>query len=62
MDPSISVTAVNTHRVRPGREAGQGIVVQFETCQHLDSWMQSKPRRSWIERVQPMVQEPETVR
>lgn len=95
MDPSISVTAVITHRVRPGREAGyeewlQGIaadarhfrgylgthilrpelglstdhviVVQFESCQHLDAWMQSKSRRSWIERVQPLIREPETVK
>lgn len=95
MDPSISVTAVITHRVRPGREAGYDewlkgiaadarnctgylgahilrpelgvssdhvIVVQFETCQHLDAWMQSETRRSWIERVQPLIREPESVK
>ena len=95
MDPSVSVTAVLTHRVRPGREAGYEewlkgiaadartcngylgahilrpelgvssdhvIVVQFETCQQLDAWMQSETRRSWIDRVQPLIREPETVK
>ena len=95
MDPSISVTAVITHRVRPGREAGYEewikgiatdarnfngylgahilrpelgvspdhvIVVQFDTCPHLESWMQSDLRKGWIERVQPLIREPESVK
>ena len=95
MDPSVSVTAVLTHHVRPGREAGYEewlkgiaadagnctgylgahilrpelgvssdhvIVVQFETCQQLDAWMQSETRRGWIERVQPLIREPESVK
>jgi antibiotic biosynthesis monooxygenase (ABM) superfamily enzyme len=95
MDPSISVTAVITHRVRPGREAGYEewlkgiaadarnfngylgahilrpelgvssdhvIVVQFETCQQLNAWMQSDARHHWLERVQPLISEPEAVR
>lgn len=95
MDPSMSVTAVITHRVRPGREAGydawlQGIaadarnctgylgahilrpelgvssdhviVVQFETCQQLDAWMQSPTRQGWITRVRPLIFEPESVK
>lgn len=95
VEPSISVTAVITHRVRPGREAGYDewlkgiaadarncngylgahilrpelgvssdhvIVVQFETCQQLESWMQSQTRRGWIERVQPFIREPESVK
>ena len=95
MDPSISVTAVITHRVRAGREAGYEdwlkgiaadargfngylgahilrpelgvssdhvIVVQFETCQQLNAWMQSDARRLWLERVQPLIREPEAVR
>ena len=95
MDPSVHVTAVITHRVRPGREAGYEewikgiaadalgydgylgahilrpelgvspdhvIVVQFETCQQLDSWMQSQTRRDWIERVKPLIREPESIK
>lgn len=95
MDPSISVTAVITHRVRPGREAGYEewikgiatdarsfngylgahilrpelgvspdhvIVVQFDTCPHLEAWMQSDLRKGWIERVQPLIREPESVK
>jgi hypothetical protein len=95
MDPSLHVTAVITHRVRPGREAGyeewlQGIagdarrchgylgahilrpelgvssahviVVEFESCQQLDSWLQSETRRSWAERVKPLIREPESIK
>lgn len=95
MDPSMSVTAVITHRVRAGREAGyeewlQGIaadarnctgylgahilrpelgvtsdhviVVQFQTCQHLSAWMQSETRHHWLERVQPLIRQPESVK
>ena len=95
MDPTTSVTAVITHRVRQGREAGynewlQGIgadarvfngylgahilrpelglssdhviVVQFDTCQHLEAWMQSETRRGWMERVQPLIREPESIK
>ena len=95
LDPSVHVTAVITHRVRPGREAGyeewikgigvdalnfEGylgahilrpemgvtadhvIVVQFDTCQHLDNWMQSETRRDWVERVKPLIREPESIK
>lgn len=95
MDPSVSVTAVITHRVRPGRETGyetwiQGIatdarsfngylgahilrpelgvssdhviVVQFDTCAHLETWLQSETRKGWIERVQPLIREPESIK
>ncbi|MEB3353366.1 MAG: antibiotic biosynthesis monooxygenase [Cyanobacteriota bacterium] len=95
MDPSIQVTAVITHRVRPGREAGYEewikgiaadarnfsgylgahilrpelglssdytIVVQFDTCPHLEAWMQSETRKSWIERVNPLIREPESIK
>ncbi len=95
MDPSIQVTAVITHRVHPGREAGYEewikgiaadarsfdgylgahilrpqlrassdytIVVQFDTCPHLEAWMQSEVRKSWIERVKPLIREPESIK
>lgn len=95
LDPSVHVTAVITHRVIPGREAGYEewikgigvdarnfdgylgahilrpemgvttdhvIVVQFDTCQHLNSWMQSETRRNWAERVKPLIREPESIK
>ncbi len=95
MDSSVQVTAVITHRVRPGRETGydewlkgiaadsrtfdgyQGahilrpelgvtsnhvIVLQFDTCQHLEAWMQSENRKGWVERVQPLIREPESIK
>lgn len=95
MDPSVQVTAVITHRVRPGRETGyeewikgigadartfQGylgahilrpelgvsadyvIVVQFDTCEHLEAWMQSQTRQGWIERVKPLIREQESIK
>ena len=95
MDSSVHVTAVITHRVRPGREAGyeewlkgiaadsrnfdgyQGahilrpelgvttdhvVVLQFDTCQHLETWMQSETRKGWVERVQPLIREPESIK
>jgi antibiotic biosynthesis monooxygenase (ABM) superfamily enzyme len=95
MDSSVHVTAVITHRVRPGRETGyeewikgiaadsrsfEGylgshilrpelgvtpdhvIVLQFDTCHHLETWMQSESRKGWIERVQPLIREPESIK
>ena len=94
-DPSVHVTAVITHRVRPGREAGYEewikgiaadsrsfdgylgahiirpelglssdhvIVVQFDTCAHLEAWMQSETRKGWVKRVQPLILEPESIK
>lgn len=37
------------------------IVLQFDTCQHLTSWLGSGTRNEWIERVQPLIQEPENI-
>ena len=94
-DPGVHVTAVITHRVRPGRESGHDewikgiaadargfdgylgahilrpqlglssdhvIVVEFATGAQLDAWMQSETRKAWIERVQPLILEPESVK
>ena len=95
MDSSVHVTAVITHRVRPGRETGyeewlkgiaadsrnfEGylgshilrpelgvtsdhvIVLQFDTCQHLETWIQSESRKGWLERVKPLISEPEVIK
>lgn len=88
------VTAVITHRVRPGRQEGyeawikgisaaarefEGhlgvsilrpqseatpnytIVLQFGSAPHLERWLGSEVRKSWIERVVPLIQEQESV-
>jgi antibiotic biosynthesis monooxygenase (ABM) superfamily enzyme len=88
------VTAVITHRVRSGREAGYEtwikgisadarqfaghlgvnilrpqpggssdyvIVLQFDSCPHLNAWLNSDIRKGWIDRVQPLIQEQESV-
>jgi hypothetical protein len=95
MDSSVHVTAVITHRVRPGRETGYEewikgiaadsrnfvgylgahilrpelgvtsdyvIVLQYDTCEHLETWMQSETRKGWVERVKPLILEPESIR
>jgi antibiotic biosynthesis monooxygenase (ABM) superfamily enzyme len=95
IDPGVHVTAVITHRVRPGREAGHEewikgiaadarcfegylgahilrpqlglssdhvIVVEFATGAQLDTWMQSETRKAWIDRVQPLILEPESIK
>jgi len=88
------VTAVITHRVRPGREEGYEtwikgisaaarefsghlgvsilrpqpgtspdyvIVLQFNTCGNLTNWLNSDIRKGWIDRVQPLIQEQESI-
>ena len=92
--PSQHVTAVITHRVKPGRQDGYEewikgisaaarefrghlgvsilrpqsgslsdyvIVLQFDACDHLKAWLNSDIRDAWIERVQPLIQEQETI-
>ena len=94
MDPSVHVTAVITHRVRPGHEKGYEewlkgiaaharrfdgylgshilrpqpgvtsdyvIVLQYDTCKHLETWMQSEIRKGWAERMKPLICEPESI-
>ena len=55
---------LGAHILRPelGVTPDYTIVVQFDTGQHLDEWMQSNTRRDWIERVKPLVLEPESIR
>ncbi|MEM9118849.1 MAG: antibiotic biosynthesis monooxygenase [Cyanobacteria bacterium P01_F01_bin.56] len=88
------VTAVITHRVRSGREAGYEewikgiaadarqfaghlgvnilrpqpgvstdyvIVLQFNSSENLEAWLSSDIRQGWIDRVQPLIQEQESV-
>lgn len=93
-DTSHHVTAVITHRVKPGRTEGyegwikgisadarqfQGhlgvnilrpqpgastdyvIVLQFDACDNLNAWLNSDIRKTWIDRVQPLIQNQESV-
>ncbi len=94
MNRNQHVTAVITHRVRPGHESSyetwmkgisaaarefEGylgvsvlrpqpgeisdyvIVSQFDSCVHLNAWFHSDIRKDWIEKVQPLIQERESI-
>lgn len=37
------------------------IVLQFDTCGHLQGWLRSEVRKSWIDRVQPLIREQESI-
>lgn len=37
------------------------IVLQFDACNHLTTWLRSDIRNAWIERVKPLIQEQETI-
>lgn len=52
------------HILRPelGLSSHYTIVVQFDRCPHLEAWMQSETRKSWIERVKPLIREPESIK
>ncbi|NER80372.1 MAG: antibiotic biosynthesis monooxygenase [Leptolyngbya sp. SIO1D8] len=52
---------VNILRPQSGVASDYVIVLQFESCPHLDAWLTSDIRKSWIERAQPLIQEQESV-
>jgi uncharacterized protein len=37
------------------------IILKFDCCQHLKAWMNSPIRKSWIDKVKPLVQSDQTV-
>jgi hypothetical protein len=39
----------------PGITATYTVIVRFDTCEHLDGWMNSPERKRLIERVQPLL-------
>ena len=55
---------LGAHILRPqlGLSPDYVIVVQFDTCPHLEAWMQSEIRQGWVERVKPLIREPESVK
>ncbi|MEM9568509.1 MAG: antibiotic biosynthesis monooxygenase [Cyanobacteria bacterium P01_E01_bin.34] len=48
-------------RPQPGASADYVIVLQFDSCSHLNAWLDSDIRKSWIDRVQPLIQDQESV-
>ena len=52
---------VSILRPQPGSSLDYVIVLQFDTCSHLTAWLGSEIRDAWIERVQPLIQEQETI-
>ncbi|MEL7509589.1 MAG: antibiotic biosynthesis monooxygenase [Cyanobacteria bacterium J06554_1] len=52
---------VNILRPQLGEALDYVIVLQFDSSPHLDAWLNSDVRKGWIERVQPLIQEQESV-
>ena len=52
---------VNILHPQPGTASDYVIVLQFDTAPHLDAWLNSDIRKSWIKRVQVLIQEQESV-
>ncbi|MGD1952453.1 MAG: antibiotic biosynthesis monooxygenase [Leptolyngbyaceae cyanobacterium] len=53
--------AVSILRPQPDSPPDYEIVLQFDTCRHLDAWLKSDTRNGWIERVKPLIQEQESI-
>lgn len=52
---------VNILRPQPGVSSDYVIVLQFDACANLNAWLNSDIRKGWIQRVQPLIQEQESV-
>jgi antibiotic biosynthesis monooxygenase (ABM) superfamily enzyme len=52
---------VNILRSQPGVTADYVIVLQFDSSVNLNSWLKSRERNAWIDRVKPLIQEQETM-
>ena len=52
---------VNILRPQPGASSDYVIVLQFDSCAHLNAWLNSDVRKDWIDRVQPLIQEQESI-
>ena len=52
---------VSILRPQPGAVPDYVIVLQFDSCDRLTAWLRSEVRRSWIERVQPIIEEQESI-
>jgi antibiotic biosynthesis monooxygenase (ABM) superfamily enzyme len=52
---------VSILRPQPGAASDYVIVLQFTTCDHLTNWLSSDTRKDWIDQVQPLIQEQESI-
>jgi antibiotic biosynthesis monooxygenase (ABM) superfamily enzyme len=52
---------VSILRPQPGVSSDYVNVLRFDTCKHLTDWLNSDIRKDWIERVQPLIQEQESI-
>ncbi len=52
---------VHILRPQPGGNPQYVIVLHFDQHHHLQAWLESAVRREWIDRVQPLIQQPENV-
>ena len=52
---------VNILRPQPGKVSDYVIVLQFDSCVNLNAWLNSDVRKGWIDRVQPLIAEQESV-
>ncbi|MDY6939496.1 MAG: antibiotic biosynthesis monooxygenase [Cyanobacteriota bacterium] len=52
---------VSIFRPQPGDILSYVLVVQFDTCDRLLKWLNSDTRHEWLERVQPLLLEPESL-
>lgn len=48
-------------RPQPGVSSDYVSVLQFNSCPNLDAWLSSDIRKGWIERVQSLIQNQESV-
>ena len=52
---------VNILRPQPEASSDYVIVLQFDSCSNLQAWLRSDVRQGWMDRVQPLIQEQESV-
>lgn len=52
---------VSIFRPKPGEPPDYVSVLRFDNCHHLKAWLDSDIRRDWIERVKPLIREPEKI-
>ncbi|MGF1498530.1 MAG: antibiotic biosynthesis monooxygenase [Elainellaceae cyanobacterium] len=48
-------------RPQPGSPSDYVIVLRFDSCDRLQSWLKSDIRKAWIDRAQPLIQAQETI-
>lgn len=52
---------VSILRPQAGSHSNYVVVLQFDSCAHLNDWLNSEVRQTWLERATPLIQEQEMV-